>query len=139
MSVRTQCGHARIPVSRLLRKTSCLAPRLPMTRLSMIESTSSMDRPVAVGGLTRKRIAIAGAIALALIILAAVAYPSVRLWMRADRSVDASTLGIGTVTRGDLRRDVSVQARVVAALHPTLVSQAAGIVSLQAKAGQVVR
>ena len=106
----------------------------------MIESTSSMDRPVAVpGGLTRKRLAVGGAIALAIVILAAVAYPSVRLWMRAERSVDASTLGIGTVTRGDLRRDVSVQARVVAALHPTLVAQAAGIVSLQAKAGQVVQ
>lgn len=106
----------------------------------MIESTSSMDRPVAVAsGFTRKRVMIAATIALFVLIVAAIAYPSVRLWMRADRSVDASTLGIASVTRGDLRRDVSVQARVIAALHPTLVSQGAGIVSLRAKAGQVVR
>jgi HlyD family secretion protein len=105
----------------------------------MIESTSSMDRPVAVSVLTRKRLIIGGAAAVVVILVAAIAYPSIRLWMRADRSIDASTLGIATVTRGDLRRDVSVQARVVAALHPTLVSQAAGIVSLRAKAGQVVR
>lgn len=106
----------------------------------MIENTSSMDRAVAVSsGLTRKRLMFGGAGALLVILIAAIAYPSVRLWMQADRSIDASTLGFATVTRGDLRRDVSVQARVVAALHPTLVSQGAGIVSLRAKAGQVVR
>ncbi|HEY6894796.1 MAG TPA: efflux transporter periplasmic adaptor subunit, partial [Rhodanobacteraceae bacterium] len=90
----------------------------------MIESTSSMDRAVAAPSLiTRKRMIVGGAIAIVVILIAAIAYPSIRLWLRADRSIDASTLGIATVTRGDLRRDVSVQARVVAALHPTLVSQ----------------
>jgi len=106
----------------------------------MIENTSSMDRPVGVpAGLTRKRLLLGGGAALLVMLIGAIAYPSVHLWLRAERSVDASTLGIGNVTRGDLRRDVSVQARVVAALHPMLVSQAAGIVSLRAKAGQVVR
>lgn len=105
----------------------------------MIRNASSMDRPVATpGGLTRPRL-IALVVAGAVVVLAAIAFPSVRRWSRADRAIDASTLGTGTVTRGDLRRDVSVQGRVVAALHPTLVAQAAGSVTLQTKAGAVVK
>jgi HlyD family secretion protein len=105
----------------------------------MIENSSSMDRAVAAPkGLTRGRaIALAGTVALA--ILAAVLFPSIRKWSRADRSVDATTMSIAAVTRGDLRRDVSVQGRVVAALHPTLVAPAQGTVALQVKAGQVVK
>src|SRR6185369_5197203 len=105
----------------------------------MIENSSSMDRPVAEPkGLTRGRaVALAGTIGMA--VLAAILFPSIRKWSRADRSVDASTMSIAAVTRGDLRRDVSVQGRVVAALHPTLVAPAQGTVSLSAKAGQVVR
>jgi len=105
----------------------------------MIENSSSMDRAVAAPrGLTRGRaIALAGTIALA--ILAAILFPSIRRWSRADRSVDATTMSIAAVTRGDLRRDVSVQGRVVAALHPTLVAPAQGTVSLRVKEGQVVK
>jgi len=105
----------------------------------MIENSSSMDRPVAEPkGLTRGRtVALAGTIGMA--VLAAILFPSIRRWSRADRSVDATTMSIAAVTRGDLRRDVSVQGRVVAALHPTLVAPAQGTVSLSAKAGQVVR
>jgi len=56
-----------------------------------------------------------------------------------DRAVDASTLSFGVVVRGDLVRDISVQGRVVAALHPTLISPAQGVVTLRTKAGSVVR
>src|SRR5258708_1560078 len=105
----------------------------------MIENTSSMDRAVAPGsGLTRPRMIAAGVI-VAILIGGAFAFPAIRRWSRADRAVDGSTLSIGTVTRGDLVRDVSVQGRVVAALHPTLISPAQGIVSLRTKAGSVVR
>jgi HlyD family secretion protein len=105
----------------------------------MIENASSMDRPVpAPGRLTRPRLI--GLVALAVaVIVGAIAYPSVRRWSRADRAIDATTLALGTVSRGDLRRDVSVQGRVVAALHPTLIAQAAGSVTLQTKAGAVVK
>jgi len=105
----------------------------------MIENSSSMDRVVAAPkGLTRGRaVVLAGTVALA--ILAAILFPSIRRWSNADRSVDSSTVNIGTVTRGDLRRDVSVQGRVVAALHPTLVAPARGTVTVVAKAGQVVK
>jgi len=105
----------------------------------MIQNASSMDRPVAAPGrLTRARLVALAALAL-LLLLGAIAFPAVRRWSRADRAVDATTIAIGTVTRGDLRRDVSVQGRVVAALHPTLVAPAAGFVSLRTNAGAVVK
>ncbi len=105
----------------------------------MIENASSMDRPLAApGGLTRPRV-IAAAIIGAALIAVVLAFPAIRRWSRADRVVDATTLAIGTVTRGDLVRDVSVQGRVVAALHPTLVSPGQGIVTVRTKPGTVVR
>jgi HlyD family secretion protein len=105
----------------------------------MIENTSSMDRAVTPGSAsTRARIIAAGAL-LAVLVALALLFPAIRRWSRADRAVDATTLTIGTVTRGDLVRDISVQGRVVAALHPTLISPAQGIVSLRTKAGSVVR
>ncbi|MGH9420507.1 MAG: efflux transporter periplasmic adaptor subunit, partial [Thermoanaerobaculia bacterium] len=98
-----------------------------------------MDRPVAPGSaFTRPRI-IAGGVVLVVLIGIAFAFPAIRRWSRADRAVDGSTLSIGVVTRGDLVRDVSVQGRVVAALHPTLISPAQGVVALRTKAGSVVR
>jgi HlyD family secretion protein len=105
----------------------------------MIESSSSMDHPVAAPrGLTRGRLAVLLAI-LSLAVIGAVALPSLRRWSHADRSVDATTLSIGGVTRGDLRRDVSVQGRVIASLHPTLVAPAQGTVVVRIRAGEVVR
>jgi HlyD family secretion protein len=105
----------------------------------MIENTSSMDRVVAPGsGFTRARMIAAGVI-LAVLIAIALAFPAIRRWSRADRAVDASTLSFGVVSRGDLVRDISVQGRVVAALHPTLISPAQGVVALRTKAGSVVR
>jgi HlyD family secretion protein len=102
----------------------------------MIENTSSMDRVVE----TRRSPRVLGAIAvgIALLILAA-AFPAIRRWVRADRAVDSSTLRYAVVTRGDLVRDLSVQARVVASLSPTLFSAGQGIVSLRTKAGSQVR
>jgi HlyD family secretion protein len=103
----------------------------------MIENTSSMDRRVA----TRTPrvpvpVMVAGGVLLAALIAL---FPMMRRWWRAERSIDASTVRIATVTRGELSRDISVQARVVAALHPTLFSPAQGIVSVKSKAGTQVR
>jgi HlyD family secretion protein len=98
-----------------------------------------MDRAVGPASpFTRPRM-IAAAALLAILIGLAFAFPAIRRWSRADRAVDATTLAIGVVVRGDLVRDISVQGRVVAALHPTLVSPAQGIVALRTKAGSVVR
>jgi HlyD family secretion protein len=103
----------------------------------MIQDTSSMDRPVVAGRLSKTTLflAIGGAV---LLIAAIVLFPSVRRWVRAERSVDASSLRFAVVERGDLLRDIAVQGRVVAALHPTLFSPGQGIVSLRTKAGAQV-
>ena len=96
-----------------------------------------MDRPVeAARGPRRLVLAIA---AVVLLVGAAVAWPAVRRWAGAERAVDGSTLRYATVTRGDLVRDLSVQARAVAALSPTLFSPGQGIVSLRTRAGAQVR
>jgi len=97
-----------------------------------------MDRHVVVARTPRTMILIAVAVA-AVLVLSAVLFPSVRRWARAEKAVDATTLRFGTVQRGDLLRDVSVQGRVVASLHPTLFSSGQGIVSLRTKAGSQVR
>lgn len=97
-----------------------------------------MDRHVVVARTPRTMILIALAVA-AVLILSAVLFPSVRRWASAEKAVDATTLRFGTVQRGDLLRDVSVQGRVVASLHPTLFSSGQGIVSLHTKAGSQVQ
>ncbi|HWW61001.1 MAG TPA: efflux RND transporter periplasmic adaptor subunit [Thermoanaerobaculia bacterium] len=97
-----------------------------------------MDRPL-VGGRAPRTLIIAGVAAAALLILALVVFPSVRRWMRAERAVDATTLRFAVVERGDLLRDLSVQGRVVASLHPALFSSGAGLVTLRTKAGAQVR
>ena len=97
-----------------------------------------MDRHVVVGRTPRTMILIAVAV-VAVLILSAVLFPSIRRWASAEKAVDATTLRFGTVQRGDLLRDVSVQGRVVASLHPTLFSSGQGIVSLRTKAGSQVR
>jgi HlyD family secretion protein len=76
--------------------------------------------------------------AIALLILAIFLFPSVQRWVRAEKAVDATSLRFATVQRGDLLRDVSVQGRVVASLHPTLFSAGQGIVTLRTKAGTQV-
>jgi HlyD family secretion protein len=103
----------------------------------MILDSSSMDRPAAVQRNPRRIAAIAGGVLL--LAIAAVAFPSMRRWVKADRAVDATSLRFATVTRGDLLRDLSVQARVVAALSPTLFSAGQGIVTLRTRAGAQVK
>jgi HlyD family secretion protein len=104
----------------------------------MIQDTSSMDRQVVAARTPRTMILIAVAGA-AVLILAAILFPSVRRWVRAEKAVDASSLRFGVVSRGDLLRDVSVQGRVVASLHPTLFSSGQGMVSLRTRAGTQAR
>src|SRR5256886_1652804 len=100
----------------------------------MIENPSPMDRRIAAPRVPRVP-AIAAAIAVAAILATIFLLPIARRWWRADRAVDATTIRTAIVTRGDLQRDISVQARVVAALHPTLFSPAQGIISIKTKAG----
>ncbi|HEY2321463.1 MAG TPA: efflux RND transporter periplasmic adaptor subunit [Thermoanaerobaculia bacterium] len=104
----------------------------------MIENTSSMDRPVV--GQRNARLIAGGAIATVAVLVALIAaFPAIRRWSRAERAVDASTLRFGTVTRGDLLRDLSVETKVVAPMSPTLFSPGQGIVSLRTRAGMQVK
>jgi len=64
--------------------------------------------------------------------------PAIRRWSKADKAVDSTTVRFATVTHGDLLRDVAVQGRVVASLHPTFFAGAQGVVSLRTKAGAQV-
>lgn len=101
----------------------------------MIRDAAMMDRPVDRRRWTDRKLAllIAGTAALAVCLVFLV--PLARRWARAERAVDASRLRIAEVARGDLERDLPVQGRVVAALHPTLYSPAQGIVILLVKPG----
>ena len=104
----------------------------------MIREASSMDRPVDKGrGLSQKARILLGA-AIALVLILAVLYPSIKRWAQSETSIAISRVRIGTVSRGDLVRDVSVEGRIVAAFHPTLFSPAPGIVQLLVKAGESV-
>jgi HlyD family secretion protein len=104
----------------------------------MQQDGTSMDRVAKPRRLTPLRVTLLSTILLAaggLVYL----YPSLARWASAERSVDPGRLRFGQVSRGDLLRDVSVQGRIIAAEHPTLVSPAQGLVSLLVKAGDVVR
>lgn len=102
------------------------------------DNTSSMDRAV-VAERNPRTIALVVVIAVVAAIAIAVLFPAMRRWVRAETSVDSTSLRFATVERGDLLRDVSVQGRVVASLHPTLFSPGPGLVSLRTRAGSVVR
>ena len=103
----------------------------------MIQNSSSMDRPVVAQ--RNPRILVAGGAALLLLLVIAFALPAILRWTRADRAVDATSLRYAAVTRGDLLRDLSVQARIVASLSPTLFSPGQGIVALRTRAGAQVK
>jgi HlyD family secretion protein len=63
----------------------------------------------------------------------------VSAWHGSSQSVNGSRLRIGTVTRGTLVRDASVNGRVVAAVSPTLYATAMGTVTLKVSAGDTVK
>lgn len=82
-----------------------------------------------------RRYVIAGVIGVTVLVFAV---PSVARWFSAGVSVNGTRLRIAEVHRGRLTRDVTVQAKVVAAVSPTLYAPAVGIVSLKIKAGDTV-
>lgn len=104
----------------------------------MIRDDSAMDRPVSDSGAKTRRHLLWGAVTLLLLVLVAVFLPSWRRWAVSEASIDISRVRIGTVTRGDLVRDVSVEGRVVAAFHPSVFAPTDGIARLRVSAGQVI-
>lgn len=104
----------------------------------MIRDAATMDRKVDRRRWISRRRAWLLAGAAALLACAALLAPVARRWARAERAVDASRLRVAEVAQGDLERDVAVDGRVVAALHPTLYSPAQGTVTLLVRPGAEV-
>ncbi|HEY0158194.1 MAG TPA: efflux RND transporter periplasmic adaptor subunit [Thermoanaerobaculia bacterium] len=96
-----------------------------------------MDRPVTPQ--RNPRVIAAVVAGLVLVTILAVAFPAIVRWVRAEKAVDANTVRLATVSRGDLLRDLSLQGSVVASLSPTLFSPGQGIVSLRTRAGAEVK
>lgn len=99
-----------------------------------------MDRPIQISrGRRVLRLIIPLLLLLAAVVIGIQLYPSLQRWASSERSVDADTLRFAIVERGDLVREVSVQGKVIAAFRPTLVSPVQGVVTLLARAGDIVR
>ena len=103
-----------------------------------IRDTSAQDRTLATPAATakRRRWLVAGALALG---LGGAIVATLSAWNAGGRSVDAKRLRIAEVRRGDLVRDLSAEGRVISANSPTLYTIAAGTVTLQVVAGDVVK
>jgi hypothetical protein len=80
--------------------------------IAMITDAAPMDRPATTS--RKPRVLIAAGVGGALLISLAIAAPAIGRWARADRVVRAAMVRYGTVSRGHLLRDPSVQTRVVA-------------------------
>ncbi|MDJ0655003.1 MAG: HlyD family efflux transporter periplasmic adaptor subunit [Xanthomonadales bacterium] len=102
-----------------------------------IADTSGQDVVLEPPGNTRRWV-LAGVGAVVLVVLLVLVVPWFQRWTQASISVPLDRLRLGTVERGDLVRDVSVQGRVVAAVSPTLFAPAAGTISLEVEAGAQV-
>lgn len=105
----------------------------------MIPDASTMDRPVTRLRMTTRTRVVLGIVVLGIIVAITWFVPNAQRWARAERVIDASRIKIAEVTRGDLERDVAVQGRVVASLHPTLYSPAQGIVKVLVRPGTEVK
>jgi len=102
-----------------------------------MRDASTMDRPVEAAPRLRRRWLIAAAAA-ALVLIGATMLPGILRWASSERAVDATALRFGTVTRGDLVREVAVDGSVVASFRPTLTSPARGVARVEVQAGQTV-
>ncbi len=104
---------------------------------SVLHGSASMDRPIERPSSSR-RLWWLGAIAIAVVLALLTVGPAIKRWAEAETSVPMSRIRIGTVTRGDLVRDVSAQGSVVAAFNPTLTSPARGTARVEVQPGAVV-
>lgn len=75
----------------------------------------------------------------AAVALAALSYPALHRWAKAERTVSADEVRLAKVTRGTFVRDVSVDGQIVAAVSPTLYSDVTGTVTLKSVAGDTVK
>lgn len=110
-----------------------------LQKIVKIRDTAAQD--VAVDNsprLRRRRLYFIGAGA-AVVLLAALSFPALHRWARAEQTVSADQLRLAKVTRGTFIRDVSVDGQIVAAVSPTLYSDVNGTVTLKVIAGDAVK
>ena len=104
----------------------------------MIRDTAAQDRLVEVKPKRTRRLIMAG-IGVAVVVLIALASPSIKRMLSAEASVSASRLAFSTVERGPFVRDIAAEGRVVAAVSPTLYATSGGAVVLKVHAGDTVK
>lgn len=75
----------------------------------------------------------------AVVVLAALTFPALHRWAKAEASVSLDQVRLAKVTRGTFVRDVSVDGQIVAAVNPTLYSDVNGTITLKAVAGDAVK
>lgn len=108
-------------------------------RVLPIRGTASQDVALDPAPRRRRQQRIAVGIALAVVALIAIATPAVRSLLGGERAIAAQRVRIATVERGRFVNDVAAQGVVVAALSPTLVAPAPGMVRYTVRAGEAVK
>jgi HlyD family secretion protein len=103
----------------------------------MIRDTSAQDRRIQIEPSRRRWVIIGGAAAAVIVALIWVV-PTVARLVSAGTSISSASVRIAQVKRGTLTRDVSAQGKVVAAVSPTLYTNAAGTVTFDVQAGDKV-
>ncbi|MEP4892048.1 MAG: efflux RND transporter periplasmic adaptor subunit [Aliiglaciecola sp.] len=102
-----------------------------------IEDTSGQDVVLA-NKKNKKPLVIIIVISIVLLVSYFTLAPALSNWSSSDYSISAQRLRLGTVEKGDLVRDLSVQGRVVASVSPRLYSPAQGTITFKVDAGDSV-
>ena len=103
----------------------------------MIRDTTAQDRRIEAAH-PRRRWVVIGSVGAAVLAALIWVVPTVARLISAGSSVSAASLHIAEVKRGTLTRDISAQGKVVAAVSPTLYTNAAGTVTFAVQAGDKV-
>jgi len=103
----------------------------------MIRDTTAQDRRIEIAH-PRRRWVVIGSVCAAVLAALIWMVPTVARLISAGSSVSSSSLHIAEVKRGTLTRDISAQAKVVAAVSPTLYTNAPGTVTFAVHAGDKV-
>ena len=106
--------------------------------MAKIQDTSATDVIITRRGPSRTVI-IAGVLGGILIVVLALAWPSISRWTSTECSFDRNRLRFAQVTRGTLVRDLAVSGRIIASSYPSLYSPEEGTVKLSVRAGDTVR
>ena len=110
-----------------------------LQKIVKIRDTAAQD--VAVDNtpkLRRRRLYLIGTGA-AVVLLAALSFPALHRWAKAEQTVSMDQIRLAKVSRGTFVRDVSVDGQSVAAVSPTLYSDVNGTITLKVVAGDPVK